>query len=234
MQRITDKIYTIEGLRVGRVYVIVGNDGLTLIDTSLPNSLPRIEVELKVIGKSLSDIKRILITHAHYDHIGSLAALQAASGAKVYAHHRYESAVIRGEKSVVRPPREQLNLLGKLMISGKPPDVAPVQVDYELKEGDLIDEALPGLQVIDEPGHSPGQCGFWQPDQRLLFCGDVMARIPFSLNTPPAAFTPDMDEAKRSIHKVAELGIATLCLGHGNPYIGNADEAVRAFAAKLR
>lgn len=233
MQRIIDNVYTIEGLRVGRVYVIVGDDGLTLIDTSLPGSLPRIKVELKVIGKSLSDIKRILITHAHYDHIGSLAALQEVSGAKVYAHHRYESAVIRGEKPVIRPPREQLNLVGKLMVSGKQPDVVPVQVDYELKEGDLIDEVLSGLRVIDEPGHSPGQCGFWQSEQRLLFGGDVMARIPFNLNKPPAAFTPDMDEAKRSIRKVAELGIATLCLGHGNPYVGNADVAVRAFAAKL-
>ncbi len=75
MFRIKDTIYSVEGLRIGRVYVIIGDDGLTLIDTSIPNSLPQIQQELHKIKHDVSEIKRILITHAHYDHIGSLAAL---------------------------------------------------------------------------------------------------------------------------------------------------------------
>jgi glyoxylase-like metal-dependent hydrolase (beta-lactamase superfamily II) len=104
MYRISEGIYTVEGLRIGRVYVIKGLDGLTIIDTSLPNSLPKIERELGQIGHKLNEVKRILITHAHHDHIGSLAALKEATGAQVYAHHRYESDVIRGEKLPLRPP----------------------------------------------------------------------------------------------------------------------------------
>jgi len=234
MYRILDGIYSVEGLRLGRVYVIVGSDGLSLIDTSVPNALPQIEKELQKIGHRLTEIKRILITHAHFDHIGSLTALKEATGAQVYAHQRYESAVIRGEKPVLRAPRSQRRGLSRLAaFLFKPQDVAPAQVDCELKEGDRVDAVLPGLEVIDTPGHTPGHCGFWQAEQRLFFGGDVMMRIPFNLNLPTVGFTPDMDEAKRSIHKVAEMDVATLCLGHGKPYIGNAAPAIRAFAASI-
>ncbi|GCE15583.1 hypothetical protein KTT_54420 [Tengunoibacter tsumagoiensis] len=44
------------------------------------------------------------------------------------------------------------------------------------------------------------------------------------------AATPDLDQAKRSIHKVAEMNVTTLCLGHGKPLVGNAAVAIRAFA----
>lgn len=234
MYRILDGIYSVEGLRVGRVYVIEGSDGLALIDTSLPGSLPQIAKELQKIGHELSEIKHILITHAHFDHIGSLPALKEVTGAQIYAHHRYESAVIRGEKLPLRPPASQLRGIGRLMANVMPSQPPlPTQVDVELKEGDHIDAVLPGLQVIDIPGHSPGQCGFWQSEQRLLFCGDVMIHMPFRLSLPPAAATPDMEENKRSIRKVAELDVATLCMGHGVPYIGNAAPLIRAFADRL-
>ncbi len=57
----------------------------------------------------------------------------------------------------------------------------------------------------NSPSHSPGQCSFWQTEQRLLFSSDVMMRSPSSrFILPMAAATLDMDEAKRSIRKVAE------------------------------
>jgi glyoxylase-like metal-dependent hydrolase (beta-lactamase superfamily II) len=87
--------------------------------------------------------------------------------------------------------------------------------------------------VIDEPGHSPGQCGFWQAEQRLLIGGDVMMNIPFGLSLPVAYGTPDMEEAKRSICKVAEMRVETLCLGHGKPLVRMAAPAIRAFVSKL-
>ncbi|QBD81770.1 MBL fold metallo-hydrolase [Ktedonosporobacter rubrisoli] len=163
MDRILNGIFCIEGLRMGRVYVIEAADGLTLVDTSVSGSLSQIEKDLRSIGHQLSDIKRILITHAHSDHTGSLAALKEVTGACVYAHHRYESAVIRGEKKAILPPRSQLNLTNRLLATMfVSPDLSPaVQVDYELQEGDRLDEVLPGLEVVDEPGHSLGQCGFW-------------------------------------------------------------------------
>lgn len=217
---------------MGRVYVITGRDGVTLIDTSLAGAEHRIARELRSIGYQLSDVKRILITHAHPDHIGSLAVLKRASGASIYAHYRHESAVIRNEKPMLRPAQRNVTtrILSSLLHERQR---VPLEVDRELHEGDQLDEVLPALEVIDTPGHSPGHCGFWQPEQRILFSGDVMLRIPFHLRLPMVAFTSDMDEAKRSIFKVAEMNVATLCPGHGKPYVGDAAPAIQAFVNTL-
>jgi glyoxylase-like metal-dependent hydrolase (beta-lactamase superfamily II) len=108
MYRILNGISCIEGLRIGRVYVIEGNDGLTLVDTSIPGSLPLIEKDLQTAGHQLSDVKRILITHAHWDHYGGLAALKQATGAQIYVRGGYESSVLRGERKFALPHRSQL------------------------------------------------------------------------------------------------------------------------------
>jgi len=238
MYNILHGISNIEGLRLGRVYVIEASDGLTLIDTSAPGSFPQIEKGLLRSGHQISEIKRILLTHAHWDHYGSLAVLKEATGARVYAHHRYESAVIRGEKKPLQPEYAQLRrfdrVVSKVWVQPNLRHKVAVEVDHELKEGDRLDEVLPGLEVVDIPGHSPGQCGFWQAEKGLFFGGDVMMRLPSGrFILPLIAATPDLDQAKRSIHKVAEMGVATLCLGHGKPLVGDAASAIRAFANKL-
>lgn len=106
-------------------------------------------------------------------------------------------------------------------------------MDYERKEGDRLDEVLPGLEVVDLAGHSPGQCGFWHAKRGILFGGDVMIRSPLGRLLPMVAAAPDIAEAKRSIHKVAELNVATICLGHGQLLIGNAVSIIKAFASKF-
>jgi glyoxylase-like metal-dependent hydrolase (beta-lactamase superfamily II) len=238
MYRIANGISGIEGTWIGRMYVIEAPDGLTLIDSSIPGAFPRIEKDLQRAGHQLDRVKRILITHAHWDHYGSLAALKEATGARVYAHHRYESAVIRGEKKPDLPLPSQLHgfdrLVSTVWIQTQQKFDIAVKVDHELKEGDRLDEVLPGLEVVDTPGHSLGHCGFWQPEQGLFFGGDVMMRMPSGrLMLPLASATRDLEEAKRSVQKVAELQVETLCLGHGKPIIGNAAAAISAFASKL-
>ncbi len=234
MERILEDIYCIEGLRVSKVYVIVGNDGLTLIDSGMPNSLPHIAKELQSIGHQIGEIKRILITHAHYDHIGSVSALVAASGAEVYAHHRYESEVIRGEKKPLRPPVSELYGINKFIGSRfKDQPNEPTRVDHEFKGGDHLDVVLPGLEVFDTPGHSPGHSCFWQPQQRLLFAGDAIVRLFLKLQPPMPVFCSDIEEARRSVHRIAELDVETLCMGHGKPIRHHAAPLIRKLASKL-
>jgi len=234
MQRITENVYAVPGMSMGRIYVITGKDGLTVVDTSYsPKTAEKLEPQLKQMGFGLGDIKNLLITHAHPDHIGGLAEFQRRTNARTAVHHR-DAGVVRGEMPMVRPRPQDVPGLWRLMaILPGSPAMPLARVDLELKEGDTLDDILPGLQVVETPGHSPGQVGFWWPEKRLLFGGDVLMHLPWGLTVPIPAFTSDMAEAKRSIRKVADLNPDILCFGHGKPLIGNAAPTVRAFVEKM-
>ena len=115
------------------------------------------------------------------------------------------------------------------------PRLKGTPVDRTVEDGDVIDEVMGGLQVIATPGHSPGQVAFYQPERKILFTGDTMMNA-FSFNglrLPFAVATPDMDEAKRSIRKVAQLDIEIACFGHGQPLTQDAAAQIRAFASTI-
>jgi glyoxylase-like metal-dependent hydrolase (beta-lactamase superfamily II) len=211
MQQIMPGVYAFIGLLVGRVYALECTDGLALIDAGLGLASARVLQQLRSSGRQLSDVKRILITHAHPDHVGGLAKLQMATGAQVVAH-TLEWPVIAGK--VFETTRQE----------------TPVR--YEVRGGETLPEVLGGLRVIFTPGHAPGHVCFWQPDRRLLFCGDVMMRLP-RLRLPFAAFTVDMAENKRSIKKIAEFEAEVVCFGHGQPLMHAAASQLREFAARF-
>src|ERR1044071_3563398 len=70
---------------------------LTLIDTGLPGSADKIVAAIESIGKKVTDLKHIIVTHCHPDHAGSVAALKKMSGARVYMHPVDAAMVRKGE-----------------------------------------------------------------------------------------------------------------------------------------
>lgn len=229
LQPIAPNLYGFTGLNVGRVYLIEDPDGLTLIDTSIASAAPKILRQLAASGRAARDVRRILITHAHPDHVGSLAALKAATGAQVIAS-AIERPVIEGRAPVPRVPREQLRGL----LRWRPPATTypGTPVDRQVRDGECLREVLGGVEVVFTPGHAPGHIAFWQPARRILFCGDVLFHWP-NLRLPPRALTVDMDENKRSIRRLAQLDPALVCFGHGDPLTEDAAASIRAFAARL-
>ncbi len=230
MKQIIPGLFCFTGLLAGRVYLIEDPEGLTVIDTSLASAPAKMLEQLQTRGYQPGNVKRILITHAHSDHVAGLPQLKALTGAQVIAS-ALDKPVIEGEMPVPRPPREALSGLARLIpLSETRFEGTPV--DRVVKDGETLAEVMEGLQVVATPGHTPGHIAFWQPDKRLLFCGDVILHI-FGLRLPLVLFTVDMAENIRSIRRLAELDASVVCFGHGNPLTANAAQIIRTFARKV-
>ena len=235
MKKLAKGIHQLD-LGKANVYLIEGKNGLALVDTEVVGAKERLDKALQKGSFALSDIKHILVTHAHVDHVGGLHEIQAATGAQVWAHRLDAPFIVSGEHPPY-PDTSQLSLfdrgMGGLIASfvGDAQPAAPVH--HEVEEGDVLSEIRDGLSVVHLPGHSPGHIGFWLEPERVLIGGDVAMHLMPWLHLPLGAYTPDMNKAKRSIHKVATLKPHTLGVGHGAPLIGNAEAQVKRFAAKL-
>ncbi|NWF69383.1 MAG: MBL fold metallo-hydrolase [Chloroflexi bacterium] len=219
MKQIIPDLYYITGLPVGRVYCIKDADGLTLIDSSISGMTGRIQSQIESAGFSITDVKRLLVTHAHPDHIGSLFELQRRSGAQVITSEQ-DRAVVEGKSPVARRAA-----------GFRPPQtyIKGTSVTRVVHEGDVISEAFGGLHVLFTPGHSPGHLTFWQPQKRVGFCGDVIFHM-FGLRPPFGFLTVDAAQNKRSIAKVAALDARIMCFGHGDPLTENTSSKISAFA----
>jgi glyoxylase-like metal-dependent hydrolase (beta-lactamase superfamily II) len=228
MKRILPGLYTFTGLLAGRAYLLEDPDGLTLIDASIPPSAPKILKQIESLGRKPTDVKRILITHAHFDHHGNLPLLKQITGAQILAS-ALEKPAIEGKQTVTRPDPATLTGVWKT-IRIPATSLPPVPVDRIVEDGDLI-ETFGGLQAVFTPGHAPGHMAYWQPEKRILFCGDVIFHMA-GLTLPFAMATVDMAQNKKSIQRLAQLNPEIVCFGHGNPLTHEATQTLRTFAQK--
>lgn len=232
MREIVEGVYRI-ALWFGylNIYVIDTCEGLAVVDTGVSqDSVDAIVRGIASIGRKMDDVRYILITHAHFDHTGGLKMLQKQTDATTYAHRR-EAMVIHGERDVVYAQRKNLRGLAWLMHPFLAPNAGePARVDVELHDADAV---TGGMVALELTGHTLGQVGYWWPERRILFGGDVMFSYPWGLRMPLAAASPDWQAAKEAIRRVARLDVATLCLGHGAPIPHDAAPQIKALATRM-
>ncbi len=228
MTEIIPGIYQVDGVRGAHAYVIVDN-GITLIDTGMGGNDKKILDMVKGLGYGPADIKRIIITHSHMDHNGSLAALKDASKATVMAGDA-EADYIEGKKPAHAPKMPMpLNLalpILRLLIKTK-----PVHVDQRLKDGDTI-PVLGGLKVVGLPGHSPGHIGIFCPSKKLLFSSDTL-RMKDDEFIKPLNYDEEKAQSLASIKKMGSLDYEIMLSGHNKPIMTGASKKVAAYAEKL-
>ncbi len=227
MQQIAPNIYTFSGLTVGRAYLIKDEDGLTLIDASISRSAPKIIAQIQALGHSIQDLKRIFITHAHPDHVGGLKAVQAASGAEVYATNE-EKQVIEGEKTIPSPERAVLHGIHKFLVP-PPTRISASPVHHIINDGETYPVGG-GLQVIATPGHAQGHVAFYLPAHKLIFGGDVLMALFNRLTFPLPSATVDMATNRQSLTKFLALDLQIIALGHGAPITENAQQRLHDWA----
>ncbi len=211
--KIIDNVFVVPGV-VSNTYILIDPDGLTIIDSGLPRSEKKILAYVTSLGKSAQDVKRIILTHSDIDHVGSLAALQKATGARTVASKIEADAIAAGKPSrVIQPTGFSVRrmLLGLLRPFIK---AAPLQVDEIVADGQTL-PILGGLRVIETPGHTPGHISLFAPAVSILFCGDSMVTDETRIYGSRPGLTWDDTKARESERKQAALGARIVCSGHG-------------------
>jgi glyoxylase-like metal-dependent hydrolase (beta-lactamase superfamily II) len=227
LREITPSIYAIEGLKMGRAYMIEDTAGLTLIDTSSPSATDRILSAIADLLRRPEDLHTIVGTHYHYDHVGNAATLIERTGATLCVHEA-DVEYVEGSTSWMKPSTP---VLGGMM-AGMSPDQSSLaaKVARVLHDGDTID-AAGGLQVVHAPGHTPGHIALYAKERSTLFAGDAFFNT-FGLNLPVAASTHDMQQAKSSIQRLSELNFEYALPGHGAPILSRASEKLAEWSRR--
>ena len=221
-------VHAIDSLGIGRAYLAVEADRVTLIDTGLRGSTEKVVRAVEAAGRKAQDVRQVVITHHHQDHTGSLAELAERTGAEVMVHS-LDAPVVRGEQ---RAPGPSAGGLLKPLLSRMVRPAPAAAVGRELADGDEID-CLEGMRVVHTPGHTPGSISLYCPKRRLLFVGDAAANT-FGLRLPIGWFTEDMAQTKESIRKLAALDFEAVFFGHGRPIDKEGALRFRRLAEKLR
>jgi len=189
-------------------YLVREDDGFTLVDTGMAGSAGGILAAARAEG---APIVRILLTHAHNDHVGSLDALHAKlPGAEVLITAR-DARFLRGDMSL-DPGEPQVKLRGGYMVCQTKPD-------RELQPGDRVGS----LEVIASAGHTPGQAAFLDARDGTLIAGDAfqnkagfvvagMLRVLFPFSAMATWHKPTALESAR---RLRQLDPARLAVGHG-------------------
>jgi glyoxylase-like metal-dependent hydrolase (beta-lactamase superfamily II) len=154
-----------------RAFLILGERPI-LVDAGMRNHASRIVAAMAKEGVSPQDLALIVITHAHPDHIGGLAALRTQTSAPVVAHVGDAEAVIEGTRAA-RSPR----LLGRLLGHGSTQrDARETGIEPDLLVEHELDLAPYGVQgrAISTPGHTPGSLSVLLDDGRAIV-GDMFS-----------------------------------------------------------
>jgi glyoxylase-like metal-dependent hydrolase (beta-lactamase superfamily II) len=203
-----DNLHKLTRMGMVNVYLVREDDGFTLVDTGLPGSADDI---VKLAGQAGGEIRRIALTHAHQDHVGSLAALHGKLGDAEVVISERDARFLRGDKSL-DPGEPQTKPKG-----GYPKvDVKPTRL---LNPGDRVGS----LEVVASPGHTPGHVAFLDTRDRTLIAGDAYQTLggiavsgklrplfPF-----PALGTWHKPTALESARALRGLNPSQLAVGHG-------------------
>ncbi|MBW9119312.1 MBL fold metallo-hydrolase [Microbacterium trichothecenolyticum] len=216
-------------------YLIQADDGLTLVDGGLPDMWRLLACALRSLDAEPEDIRAVLLTHGHFDHVGMCERLLRDYHRRSHVHeadrelaqHPYR---YRRQRSPLGYPLrypKALMTLGAMAAAGAL-WVEGVKAKPDVRPGEPME--VPGSPVpIWTPGHTDGHCAFHLPERGVLFTGDALVTLdPYTGLTGPRlvarAATRDVEANIVSLSKLAATNAGIVLPGHGLPF----KEGVRA------
>ncbi|PJJ55221.1 MBL fold metallo-hydrolase [Compostimonas suwonensis] len=204
-------------------YLVETDEGVTVIDAGLAGHWKDLNRELAAMGRSLDDVRGVILTHGDSDHLGFAERLRREKGVPVYVHAADSDRAKGGDKPKTEIGRMRLG--ATLAFFGYSLRKGGLRTRYltevrEVADGDVL--PLPGSPVvIGMPGHSPGSIAVHVPVADAVFVGDALTTrhvLTGTTGPQPAPFTDDPALALDSLGRLAGVTASWVLPGHGTPW----------------
>jgi glyoxylase-like metal-dependent hydrolase (beta-lactamase superfamily II) len=217
-------------------YLIEDGERLTVVDAGVPRSWASFLAALSELGRETSDVAALVLTHAHFDHLGFAERARVELKIPVYVHendvpltrHPRQYAHEKARSYYVATQRRALPYLAGFALARALFPV-PVRAVTRYEDGIL---PVPGSpHVVLTPGHTLGHCALHLPDRDVVIAGDAVVTLdPYTGRSGPRiiarAATADSERNLRSLDALAATGASTVLVGHGPPWTGGVQAIV--------
>jgi glyoxylase-like metal-dependent hydrolase (beta-lactamase superfamily II) len=226
------------GTRYVNWYVVDGGaDGLTVIDAGFPKYADHLDASLAKMGRARKDVRAVVLTHGHIDHIG-MAATFAASGATVHLH---PADVTLAAQPKTNTPEKTLPymlfpatvaFIAHAMRNGATMKPHAMPASVPLVDGSTAD--VPGRPLVRHvPGHTDGSCVLEFQDHGVTFVGDLLCTIEPKLGRrddpqlQSRGSNKSSDQAMESLAKLEGIASRVVLPGHGTPWTDGIESALQ-------
>ena len=219
-------------------YLLEDDDRLTLVDAGVPTAWEPLHAALRGIGRRLDDIEAVVLTHAHFDHVGIAERVRAQLGIPVYVHendvpltqHPWRYDHERSRTPYLATQVRALPIVAAL-VRNRAWLAPPIKDVVRYVDGAL---PVPGApRALPCPGHTLGHCALHLADRDVVIAGDAVVTLdPYTGRRGPRivarAATVDSERNLRTLDAIADTGARTVLTGHGEPWTQGAAAAVAA------
>ncbi|MFZ1992674.1 MAG: MBL fold metallo-hydrolase [Solirubrobacteraceae bacterium] len=219
-------------------YLIEQDGRLTIVDTGVPSSWGSLHQALPRLGRSAGDIEAVVLTHAHFDHLGFAERARTVLDVPVYVHeadvpltrHPWRYDHERARAYYFATQIRALPMVASF-VRHRAWWPSPVRDVVRYETGVL---PVPGEpRVLLTPGHTHGHCALYLPDRDVVIAGDAVVTLdPYTGRTGPrivaAAATVDTRRNLHTLQAIADTGAQTVLVGHGDPWTDGAPSIVQA------
>ncbi|QRR00305.1 MBL fold metallo-hydrolase [Dyadobacter sandarakinus] len=225
--KVAEHVWGIKDIFVNVFLVANPDNSWTLVDAGLKTTFPKIKkAAAELFGENVPPTA-VILTHGHFDHVGSLKAILEEWHVPVYAH-LLEMPYLTGRSAY--PPADP-SVGGGMMawMSGLYPN-DPIDLVDAAKSLPLSGEIpfMPGWKYFHTPGHAPGHISLWRENDKVLIAGDAFVTTKQEsllhvitqrkvVSGPPKYFTCDWYQAEKSVNTLADLSPEVVATGHGKP-----------------
>ena len=213
--------------KTNNAFLIDGDDGLTLVDVGGGRAVDLLLHTIAELGRDPADLNRIVLTHAHPDHVQGAPSLRQHTGARILVHAADAAWLAEGQVPADGRSSPAARRFDRLSAA----HWTPFEPDATVEDGELV-AGSGGLRVIHTPGHSPGHIALLHEPTRTVLVGDAVFHNG-RLGYGPATFAAEPAACASGAARIP-TDVTAVGFGHGTPLAEAGIDAFQAFLSKQR